>query len=108
MAKPSTGPVAASWAEPTSTGGVCGPAVLTISEALAPSVRSNERRQQQVPERHGLLRKRQGQRERTVAGGVQRRRRKDSGAPVAGAAPLLTKVNVVVQFSCRRCAASNR
>src|SRR5579871_2573314 len=34
MAKPSVAPVADSCAEPTCTGGVCGPAVATISEAL--------------------------------------------------------------------------
>src|SRR5689334_17584710 len=42
MANPPRAPVAASCADPTSTGATWGPAVLTISEALAASVRSIE------------------------------------------------------------------
>ena len=42
MAKPSTALVAASCAEPTSTGGVCGPTLSMINEALAEMLRSND------------------------------------------------------------------
>src|ERR1700722_17473472 len=97
MANPSTTPVAASWAEPTYTGGVGGPAVAIINDAFAARVRSKE-------EAGG------GPTPEGCWGNVKGRVRgplplASPGSPnklnraVAADVPLFTSLKVVVQFS---------
>src|SRR5579862_3221539 len=97
MAKPSTAPVAASCAEPTSTGGVCGPALSTIREALAARVWSNEA-PSSGPDPAACCGNASGSVSGPVPAGSIPSPEKLSRA-VAAAVPLLTSVNAVVQFS---------
>src|SRR5512143_2684481 len=92
MANPSTEPAAANWAEPTSTGGVCGPAVLTINEVLAANTLSNDAASR-GPATEGCCGNATGNASGPLGSPNKLRR------ACAEAAPLLMSVNVVVQFS---------
>src|SRR5580692_659717 len=103
MAKPSTAPVAASCAEPTSTGGVCGPAVVVIKEAFAPIVLSKEAASSD-PAAADCCGNVRGNISGPLPVGSTASPEKLNRA-VADAVLLLTSVKVVVQFSsAARCA----
>ncbi len=91
MAKPSTAPVADNCADPTCTGGICGPAVLAIKEALAFKVPSSTAvRKGVIPGCRGSA-KVSGS---TPAGSPKRFNFASALVPL-----LLTRVKEVVQFS---------
>src|ERR1700733_7406819 len=97
MAKPSIAPVDAKCAEPTSTGGICGPPVSMTSEALGATVPLNEEASS-GPEGGGCCGKSRGRGGAPLRVGSRASPNK-LNCDCAAAVPLLTRVKVVVQFS---------